>query len=214
MGDSDALYKWVLSLLEPSAGKSLLDIGCGEGSLVRLSAQQGLDSFGIDLSPIGVKTARIHVGQAVISLGNGEHLPFSDQSFDFLTNIGSLEHFPNPGEGLSEMLRVLKLDGKAAILLPNSYYLPDIVWHVWRTGYGPSHKQLLERFATHREWFDFIEAHGFKVVKSHKYNFRLPRSKNDFGWYLRNPRKILYLTISPFIPFNLSNHFLYLCARA
>jgi SAM-dependent methyltransferase len=181
--------------------------------LVRLAGERGLVSFGIDLSFLGVSTARNTVGRDVITLGDGERLPFPDRTFDFLTNIGSLEHFPNPAEGLREMLRVLKDSGAAALLLPNSYYLADILWRVWRTGYGPSHKQVLERFATYREWYDFIEANGFKVIQAFKYNFRFPRSKADFDWYLRNPGKILYLALAPFVPFNLSNHFLYLCGR-
>lgn len=213
MGDSDALYRWVLDCLAAPAGKTLLDIGCGEGRLVRLAGERGLVPFGIDLSFIGVSTAREIAGRDIITLGDGERLPFPERSFDYLTNIGSLEHFPDPGEGLHEMRRVLKDSGTAALLLPNSYYLADILWHVWRTGYGPSHKQVLERFATYREWYDFIETHGLKVIHSFKYNFRFPRSKADLDWYLRNPRKILYLALAPLVPFNLSNHFLYLCTR-
>jgi len=213
MGDSDALYHWVLDRLAASPGKTLLDVGCGEGRLIRIAGERGLIPFGIDLSPIGVSTARITVGREIITLGNGERLPFPDCSFDYLTNIGSLEHFPNPDNGLQEMRRVLKDTGMAALLLPNSYYLADILWHVWRTGYGPSHKQVLERFATYREWYDFIASNGFKVIRAFKYNFRFPRSKADLDWYLRNPGKMLYLALAPFVPFNLSNHFLYLCTR-
>ena len=112
------------------------------------------------------------------------------------------------------MRRVLRPEGRAALVLPNSYYLADIFWHVWRTGYSVSHHQPLERFATFGEWSDLIRGGGLEVVKAYKYNFRFPRSAEDWRWYRQHPKKMLYLLIAPFTPFNLSYHFLFICKRA
>lgn len=209
--DSDALYKWVIKILDPQPGQKLLDIGCGEGILVDLARAKEVEAIGIDLSEVGANRARDHVSADVISIADGERLPFLDQSFDFATNIGGLEHFLHPATGLQEMQRILHRDGLAALILPNSYYLADIIWHVWRTGYSVSHKQALERFATFKEWWEFIENHGLKVRHAYKYNLRFPRSSNDWQWYFQHPRKLLNLIISPLVPFNLSYHFLYIC---
>jgi SAM-dependent methyltransferase len=179
--------------------------------LVKLARGSGVDAFGVDLSYIGALTARKAVERNVIAIADGEFLPFPNESMDFVTIIGSLEHFPNPSTGIQEIRRILRKNGRAALVLPNSYYLVDIIWQVWRTGYSPNHKQSLERFASFREWYDFIEENGLKIHETYKYNFRFPTSKPDLRWYLDHPRKIFSLGLAPFIPFNLSYHFVYIC---
>jgi ubiquinone/menaquinone biosynthesis C-methylase UbiE len=211
--DTDAFYSWVLNRLAPVAGTRLLDVACGEGLFVSAARKKKIKGIGIDLSNQGISLAHKRLGLSVVSIANGEHLPFANQSFDFVTNIGSLEHFLDPLLGIYEMVRVLKQNGQAAIVLPNSYYLVDILWQVWRTGYSASHRQPLERFASFREWWDFLEDGGLEVKKAYKYNFCFPRSKADLQWYQQHPKKILNLLAAPFIPFNLSNHFLYICSR-
>lgn len=211
--DSEAYYNWVLDRLAPVAGSRLLDVACGEGVLVWAARKHGLNGIGIDISSQATLLARHRLGAALVAVANGEGLPFDTQSFDYVTNTGSLEHFIDPLTGIKEMVRVLKLDGQAAIVLPNSYYLVDIVWQVWRTGYGPNHRQPLERFGTFREWWDFLESGGLRVHKAYKYNFCFPRSIEDLHWYQQHPKKILNLCLAPFIPLNFSNHFLYICSR-
>ncbi len=211
--DTDAFYSWVLNRLAPDQGSTLLDVACGEGLLVKAVHKRGIIAFGVDLSAQATILAQNRLGSAVVSIANGERLPFRDECFDFVTNIGSLEHFINPSVGISEMVRVLKPNGRAALVLPNSYYLVDLIWQVWRTGYGPSHRQPLERFATFREWWEFLEEFGLRVIKAYKYNFCFPRSRADWQWYQSHPKKILNLILAPFVPFNFSNHFLYICSR-
>lgn len=211
--DSDAFYQWVLDKLDPQPGQRLLDVGCGEGLLVKFARQRDLMAVGIDLSPVGAQIARQTVGSGVIARVNGERLSFPEGSFDLAANVGSLEHFIHPQEGIREIRRVLRPGGLAALVLPNSYYLADILWHVWRTGYSVSHNQPLERFATFREWWELLEEGGLEVVQGYKYNFCFPRSANDWRWYRQHPRKLLNLLLAPLTPFNLSYHFLYICRK-
>jgi SAM-dependent methyltransferase len=211
--DSDALYRWTLKLLKVKSGKSLLDVACGEGVLIRLAQESGLKSIGIDIAIQAARIAQQQTSDNIVAVGEGETLPFENGSFDYVTNLGSLEHFFDPKKGVREMHRVLKPGGRAVILLPNSYYLADIVWHVWRTGYSVNHNQPIERFATYGEWKDLLEQGGLNVRSRYKYNFRFPRTRNDWHWYFRHSRKFLYLAVSPFIPFNLSYSFLYICTR-
>lgn len=210
--DVDALYRWILDLLHPNQGQTLLDIGCGEGALVYQAIERGLIAWGIDISREAIKLARSKNYYRFL-VGDGEHLPFPNDYFDYITNLGSLEHFLDPLNGILEMRRVIKPHGLIAILLPNSYYLGDIIWHVWRTGYGPHHKQPLERFGTFGEWRDLLEGGGLYIHRTFKYNFMFPRTRNDWIWYISRPRKFLYLLLGILTPFNLSYSFLFLCRK-
>ena len=122
-----SFYEWILSRLEVTAGSALLDIATGAGTLVKYAARRGADAVGIDISIAAIRKAKADHAALNIPLADGESLPFKSEHFDFVTNIGSLEHFLHPEKGLSEMNRVLKKSGKAGIFVPNSYSLGDIL---------------------------------------------------------------------------------------
>ena len=208
--ETDAFYQWVLDKLPTRHGK-LLDVACGEGHMVRLAHRHGLASFGVDFSFQAMLSARRILGSNVVTVADGEELPFDAHSFDYVTNLGSLEHFVSPAMGLQEMHRVVKPDGYVLLLLPNSYYWLDIVWHVWRTGYPVTHSQTIERFATFGEWHSLIEENRFVVVRAYKYNLCWPASPADLRWYWHAPRKLAYPLLSPLTPLHLSYSFLFLC---
>jgi SAM-dependent methyltransferase len=52
--------------------------------------------------------------------GDGTQLPFSDNQFDVVLNIQVLEHTFNPERVFSEIVRVLKPEGKALFLVPQT----------------------------------------------------------------------------------------------
>jgi ubiquinone/menaquinone biosynthesis C-methylase UbiE len=212
--DTDALYRWILKKISPLPGRRLLDVACGLGLLVYYARKRDLEVFGIDLSYKAIQLALSSYSRNGLSISNGEYLPFSDASFDYITNIGSLEHFTSMEKGLQEMRRVLKTDGKVAIFVPNSYYLIDILWKVWRTGYSISHRQIIERFATYNEWKDFLENNGLIIENGYKYNHLFPIQLTDWKWHLKHPKRIIVAMTSPFIPKNLSYHFLFICRKA
>ncbi len=211
--NNKSYYLLALETLHPKAGNRLLDIACGLGDLLYLASQRHIDCYGIDISEVAVQAAQANVPEANISQGSGEALAFPDETFDYVTLIGSLEHLLDPGKGLLEIRRVLKWKGQALILVPNAYYLPDLVWNVGRHGRGPDHKQVVERFAAVNDWRAFIESGGLMVQRVTRFNFQWPSEKGDWAWYKQNPHRILKLLAAPFIPFNFSHSFLYLCTK-
>lgn len=213
--ESEGFYRWVLKRLSPTPRRALLDVSCGEGHLLNWASRlYGVDAWGIDLSPVALGISRLNASGARLSRCDGIALPFPDCTFDYVTNLGSLEHYADIPQGVREMARVLRPGGKTAILLPNSYYLADILWLVWRTGYGPSHQQAMERFATAGEWRDMLEEGGIEVLRTYGYNFRFPLRPVDWRWYRGRPRRLLNLLLTPVTPFNLSYCFLFVGQRA
>ncbi len=84
---------------------SVLDLGCGDGTLLALLAKRGITGVGLDLSGKAVAIARQR------SLDCRAHdltepLPFSDKSFDSVLIIDVLEHLYRPDQLLTEASRV------------------------------------------------------------------------------------------------------------
>ena len=204
-------YEWILDKLKVRSHMRLLDIASGSGSLVKSAQSRNIFSVGIDISKVAVEKANSKVLYPKFIVGDGEKLPFPDDSFDYVTNIGSLEHFIHPCFGLKEIRRVLRNSGRAAIFLPNSYYIGDIIFNVMLHGNGPSHNQIIDRFKTKNEWMKMIEENGLVVNKIYYYNSLFPRTKQDWIYLLKRPNKIFALLSSPLIPKNLSYSFLYIC---
>jgi SAM-dependent methyltransferase len=210
----DFLYLWLLERLRPEPGKRLLDVSCGVGILVKFAAEAGLQACGVDISQAAVREAKQRDPSARVAVGNGETLPYPDNHFDYVTNIGSLEHYEHLPEGIQETARVLRRDGKACILLPNSFGLLWNITYVWRTGDVCDDEQPIQRYATRQQWQRLLEANGLIVCELFPYHRALPRTRRDWLWYLRRPHKLLAsLLVIPLIPINLASMFVFICKK-
>jgi len=210
----DFFYLWLLERLEPEPGKRLLDVSCGVGMLLQFAAKAGLQACGVDFSAAAVREARQRAPALRVVVGNGETLPYADDSFDYVTNIGSLEHYEHPAEGVRETVRVLRKDGTACILLPNSFGLLWNITYVWRTGDVCDDRQPIQRYGTCKQWQSMLEANGLQVVKVFPYHRALPRTGSDWRWYLRRPLKLLTaLLFIPLIPLNLASNLVFICKK-
>lgn len=110
----------LLKLGALAAGQTVLEVGCGTGAHVDLFLKKGLKAVGIDISPPMVRVARKKLGnRPCFCLGNGEHLPFKEKSFDCVALITTLEFIPNPDRALSEAMRVSR--GKVLLGILNKY---------------------------------------------------------------------------------------------
>ncbi len=103
-------------------GDFCLDLCCGSGDLALLLAKQvgttgqvvGLDFAEAQLA-IAAQRSR-HLPQIRWQQGNALALPFADQTFNAVTMGYGLRNLTNIPAGLSEIERVLRSGGKAAIL--------------------------------------------------------------------------------------------------
>lgn len=204
----DSFYRWIIDLVDPKPGAKLLDVACGHGVIADMATQRGAVGHGFDLSMAAVRAGQDFDAHLIVA--NGERLPYSDQTFDFITNIGSLEHYLDPEIGAQEMARVLKPGGTACILVPNSFSVANMV-HAWHNGVTSDDGQPIQRFAARYEWQALLARNGLVVHKTVKYERVWPKTWADARWYLKRPKNIGWLLLTPFIPLNLANSFVYLC---
>jgi SAM-dependent methyltransferase len=96
-------------------GRDVLDVGCGEGALVRRIGDAKARVVGLDPQASAIELARSHArGVAARYVqGSAEDLPFADASFDVVIFFNSLHHVPpaSMDTALAEAARVLRPGG-------------------------------------------------------------------------------------------------------
>ncbi|MEW6655197.1 MAG: hypothetical protein AB1394_17245, partial [Bacteroidota bacterium] len=72
--------------------------------------------------------------------------------------------------------------------------------------------QPIQRYATLNTWKSLLTENNLIITKVIGFNeVLLPKTFQDFKYYLLRPQKFVRLLISRLIPLNLSNHFIFLC---
>jgi len=165
----EGFYEWLARRTVPPEGSRVLDIGCGGGYLLGKLEGRGLKLFGCDLSGEALSTAAREAPDARFAVTDAEKLSYPGGTFDVAYNLGSLEHFLDMKAALEEMRRVLRPEGRAVVMVPNSLYAGDLWRKVTFRG-GGDHHQLLERFGSLGEWSELLESGGFRIVKVFPYN--------------------------------------------
>ena len=106
-------------------GESVLDVGCGTGSLAIIAKRRvgpGGSVVGIDPSPPMVERASRKAQRARVDVtfevGIAESLSFTDARFDVVLSTVMLHHLPRQArrEAVSEMRRVLKPGGRLLVV--------------------------------------------------------------------------------------------------
>lgn len=94
-------------------GKNVLEIGCGTGMILKEIHPIAQLAKGIDISPGMLEQAQAR-GLDVVE-GSATNLPFEDASFDVIYSFKVLAHVEQIQEAMSEVARVLKPGGIAAL---------------------------------------------------------------------------------------------------
>jgi len=174
-----------VSLLKCFQITSMLDVGSGSGGFLLL-LPPAWRRVGAD-SPINAELAK---KRGIDSVGldlEKESLPFEDKMFDLVTLLEVIEHIRNKKHLLSEIHRVLKVNGHLVVTTPDAripvWWLRDrilgapgigrLVFKL-RTGRPPdpldSHKGCLRENAL----IDLIRSLGFVIVGRQRFKIFQP----------------------------------------
>ena len=104
-------------------GKQVLEVGCGAGTDLVRFARGGAHVTGVDLSSSAIALARQNFAQhgleADLREGDGERLPFANDSFDLVYAHGVVQYTPDDRALVRECHRVLKPGGQAVFQVYN-----------------------------------------------------------------------------------------------
>ena len=115
--------RWSARLAEPflafadiGAGKRVLDVGCGTGTLSIALAKQGVDVVGVDASEPYLDGARRRRPHTNISYEHGDacHLRYPSASFDACVSTLAIDVIPDADRVAVEMRRVTRPGGIVA----------------------------------------------------------------------------------------------------
>jgi len=123
----------------------ILDVGCAYGYLLK-SLEEEFITHGVDISKFAIDQAKKLSRKTVFKVCDAEcGLPYSNNTFDFITLIDTLEHFESPFSVLSECRRVLKSGGVLYVETYNSQgLLSRLTGREWREFYPPYHLSFLD----------------------------------------------------------------------
>ncbi|MFP4655639.1 MAG: class I SAM-dependent methyltransferase [Methanohalobium sp.] len=131
-------------------GKSILDIGCGVGSITLDIAQRNPESrvYGIEILDSLINQCKMNaqvqdVPNADFKTGDIYELPFDNESMDTVTCFFMLHHIDDIPSGLQEIKRVLNKGGNLIAVDPLGHH------------HGPK--------ITETDWKNYFEQAGFSV---------------------------------------------------
>jgi 2-polyprenyl-3-methyl-5-hydroxy-6-metoxy-1,4-benzoquinol methylase len=151
-----------------ASGGSLLDIGCGSGTLLGLLKERGFRVMGLDLSAEAAKIAEIQHGVQVVVDSLAE-AGFAAESFDIVTLFHVLEHVSNPRDMLANVWRILRPEGVIVLQVPN---IDSWQFRAFRSKwYGLDIPRHIIDYSK-RSMLKLLDGSGFMVTRVKHFNLR------------------------------------------
>jgi SAM-dependent methyltransferase len=94
--------------------RTIYDMGCGSGRLVRALVEQGYDAYGLD----------VKAGDRILRADLNYALPLGDGVADMVCSLANLEHLNAPLTNLKESYRVLRKRGVLVLTTPSTAAKP------------------------------------------------------------------------------------------
>jgi methionine biosynthesis protein MetW len=181
----------IASWIDP--GCKVLDLGCGEGDLLRhLKREKNISGTGIESSEEKVAKC-IENGVQVLQGDITEEIAdYQDQAFDYVILSQTLQQVFEPHKLISELLRV----GKYIIVSFPNFSHWAIRSQILLSGYAPKNRQLPYdwydtpniRVITLKDFRRFISDTGCKVIKEVAINTKSQDLQGNIITFLPNLR--------------------------
>ena len=112
-----ALFRAMLDATGVTEDTRLLDVGCGSGLALALAADRDARVTGLDVSPGLLGWAARRVPGADLRLGDLQHLPYDDATFDVVLGVNAFQFAEDPVAAFEGAARVVRPGGLVAASL-------------------------------------------------------------------------------------------------
>lgn len=130
--------------------RRVLDVACGTGYGLGILRERAAGVVGVDLA---LDAARVAQREAEVLVADGTKLPFADRSFDVVVSFETIEHLSDRARFVSELSRVLTIDGLLVLSTPNANHTlpvngtPKNPFHFHEYTPGELRAELLRSFS-------------------------------------------------------------------
>jgi SAM-dependent methyltransferase len=171
--------RFLKPLFEKEPFGTVLEVGCGVGTVINLFAKAGADAYGIDLPVLCSFWAAAGNDPRRFVSADATNLPFSDNYFDVLYSMGVFEHIGTAighctladdyeakrAQFARELVRVTKPGGRIVVACPNKSFPIDPL-HGPCDQVGPAHR--LRSFIHDRTGLNIHKTWGKYHLPSYK----------------------------------------------
>jgi ubiquinone/menaquinone biosynthesis C-methylase UbiE len=131
-------HRILLGSLQRERNSTILDVGCGTGTLLAVMAEEGYGDHlvGIDISRNMLINAKGKLAESGLKnrvdlvCADAESLPFRSSSFSAITCTGVFRFFPGPATAFREDYRVLRPGGRLAMREMAGPKIPSMIRHM------------------------------------------------------------------------------------
>jgi ubiquinone/menaquinone biosynthesis C-methylase UbiE len=149
----------------------VLDLGCGNGILLKDLVKKFKCAVGVDASLDMVKDIKPQYGPNInLVVGDGMNLPVLAESFDIVICRGTLHHLSSLTQGLEEIQRCLKKDGILIFSEPsNDSPLVRAARFIMYKFSSKFHEDDIAFYE--KEVIKIVEKTGFRVENTRRFGF-------------------------------------------
>ena len=172
----------MLQLCGEVSGKSVLDVGCGEGRFCRMLAHRGAIVTGVDPTARLIDEATKRHPQGRYEIGDAAKLGFLSSTFDLCISYVAMVDIADYRTAIKEMARVVRPGGRVifANLQPFVTTAPA-GWH--RDKKGKKLHFPVDRYA--EEWTNIARWKGIEIKQYHRPMASIMRAFFDAGLNLQ-----------------------------
>ncbi|MDD2922693.1 MAG: class I SAM-dependent methyltransferase [Anaerolineales bacterium] len=148
-----------LDMIARAAGERIrglaLENGCGVGMYVAKLRELGARVIGLEYDFDRVREARLH--SEFVFNAAGEFVPLPSATFDLILSHEVIEHVADDRAAIREMIRLLKVGGRAVIFCPNRGYPYETHGVFWKDKYYFGNKLFVNYLP--RAWRNKLAPH-------------------------------------------------------
>ena len=164
-------------IIEKFHPKTVLDVGCAYGELVKALNDKGVNAYGIEGADYAISKCHSSIKSKLFKVNlNSDPFPFEDKTFDVVGSFYSVEHIHSIDFFANELFRTLKDDGSAWFLTPNE---------------GEEGRSIVDVFTnTFEDWKKIFEKHNFRVTEFSPHEMMALKGKLGKFKFYRLPKTV------------------------